>query len=93
MGELEYKTKFYILNNAYDRAVQLLYQQSTGVEGEEGFFSQKSIIFYLDLEKTRAVKISSKKCFGFLRRVELSDKVDANLIGKILKTSEDNYKK
>lgn len=88
MGELEYNSMFYILNKSYDLVFNLLAAKMTKIEGEWGLILPKATIFYLDKERSQAVKISSRKFFGYLRKVELTDGADKGLIGQILKIDE-----
>lgn len=87
MGELEYASMFYILNKSYDKVFNLLSEKMTKVEGEWGLIFPKATIFYLNQEKNQAVRIS-KKFFGYLRKVELTEGVDKGLICQILKIDE-----
>jgi hypothetical protein len=85
MKKVDYKIRLSCNSKEYTEIYAFLAPKTVTSEIDWGFgFSYKGWVFYLDENSEKAVRISPRKLFGLVkRRIELTDKVDQEIINGI----------
>jgi hypothetical protein len=90
MVKLNYKTKIYVPESAYVDLYKFIAPKIAKLDMDWNGLVHKGTIFYLDDLCTKAVRISPKRFFGLLnRKVELTDRVEEEIVMSINKIKED----
>jgi len=82
MVELKYAAEMPLPEKAYKSVSNFLMIRTTKMESSWKGLTYKGQIFYLDSSNQKAVRISKKRLFR-KRKIELSDKVEQEIIDKI----------